>query len=158
MAASEPNKASAEKSAQAAFDVAARRRPLSVTYLALGVLTFAGIYLLRFIFSIQQQDFLGNLLPISPYYLSISGFIWLVVGVVIAAGLWFGKRWAARATQVSAFAFSAYYWIDRLLLTADGPGYNWLFSAIVNLLGLAIIYWMVSNRKARIFFGELNDR
>jgi hypothetical protein len=157
MATPERKMASVDDSAQSAYEVTTRRRPASVTYLALGVLTFAGIYLLRFILSIQQRDFLGNLLPISPGYLSISGIIWLVVGVVIAAGLWFGKRWAARATLVSAIVFSAYYWTDRLLLTADGPGYNWLFSAILNLLGLAIIYWMVSNRKARIFFGELND-
>jgi hypothetical protein len=137
---------------------ATRRRPASVTYLSLGVLTFAGIHLVRFILSFQLRNFLDDLLTIPPIYLSISGFVWLVVGVVVAAGLWFGKRWAALATLVASLAYTVYFWIDRLLFTADGPGYNWLFSAAANLLGLVIIYWMVSNPKAKIFFGDLNDR
>jgi hypothetical protein len=147
-----------EPGEQSSSEPSTRRRPASVTYLTLGVLTFAGINLVRFIFAFQQRDFLDDLLTIPPIYLSISGFVWLVVGVVVAAGLWFGKRWAALATLVVALAYTVYYWIDRLLFTADGSGYNWLFSAAANLLGLVIIYWMVSNPKAKIFFGDLNDR
>lgn len=138
--------------------VAARRRPTGVTLLAIGVLTFAGINLIRLVGSLQQREFLAGLLPISPFYLSISGLVWLVVGCILAWGLWLGRRWAIRATLVGVLAYSLYYWIDRLLLAAEKPGYNWIFSLVTNLLLLGIVYWVLNNRKAKIFFGELNDR
>jgi hypothetical protein len=138
--------------------VAARRRPTGVTLLAIGVLIFAGINLVRFIGSLQQREFLAGLLPISPFYLSISGLVWLVVGCILAWGLWLGRHWAVRATLVGVLAYSLYYWIDRLLLAAEKPGYNWLFSVVTNLLLLGIVFWVLNNRKAKIFFGELNDR
>ena len=137
---------------------AARRRPLSVTLLAIGVLIFAGTNLVRFVVSLQQREFLADLLTISPYFLTISGLVWFMVGAVLAWGIWFGKRWAARATLVGVLAYSIYYWVDRLLLAADKPGYNWLFSALANLLLMGIVYWALKNRKAKMFFGELNDR
>jgi len=135
-----------------------RHRPLSVTLLAIGVLIFAGINLVRLVVSLQQREFLAGLLPISPYYLSISGLVWLVVGLVIAWSLWTGRRWAAWVAMLGVLAYTIYYWLDRLLLAADKPGYNWLFSAVANLLLMGIVYWALNNRKARNFFGELNDR
>jgi hypothetical protein len=138
--------------------VTARRRPLSVTILAIGVLIFAGINLTRFVVSIQQHEYLASLLPISPYYLTISGLVWLVIGLILVWGIWSGRRWAVPATLAGALAYSLYYWVDRLLLAADKPGYNWLFSAAANLLLLGMVYWALKNRKAKLFFGELNDR
>jgi K+-sensing histidine kinase KdpD len=138
--------------------VAPSRRPFSVTLLAIGVLIFAGINLIRLVASLQQREFLAGLLPVSPLYFSISGLIWLVVASILAAGLWLGRRWAVRATLVGILAYSLYYWLDRLLLAAEKPGYNWLFSVVINLSLLGIVYWVLNNRKAKIFFGELDDR
>lgn len=135
-----------------------RRRPLSVTLLAIGVLIFAGINLIRVVASLQQREFLAGLLPVSPLYLSISGLVWLVVGLILAGGLLLGRHWAIRATLVGVLAYSLYNWLDRLLLAAEKPGYNWLFLVVTNLLLLGIVFWILNNRKAKIFFGELNDR
>jgi hypothetical protein len=136
--------------------VVTRRRPLSVTLLAIGVLIFAGINLIRVVASLQQREFLAGLLPISPLYLSISGLVWLVVGLILVWGLWLGRHWAIRATLLGVLAYSLYYWFNRLLLDAEKPGYNWLFSAAINLLLLGIVFWVLNNRKARVFFGAFN--
>jgi hypothetical protein len=69
--------------------------------------------------------------------------------------LWFGRGWAVRATQLAALAYSLYFWLDRIFL-AHGPGRNWLFVLAVNLLSLFIVFWMLSNRKAKAYFGVMH--
>lgn len=133
-----------------------RKRPLSVTLLAFGVLILAGINLLRFAVSLQQRVFLTRLLSVDPLYLSASGLVWTAIGLVLAWGLWLGRGWAVRGTQVAALAFSLYYWLDRLLIAASA-GRNWPFALVVNALLLVIVFWVLSNRKASAFFGVMHD-
>ena len=132
------------------------RRPLSVTLLAVGVLTLAGINLLRFAVSLQQRAFLSSLLPLEPLYLTISGLVWGLLGLLLAWGLWSGLSWAVRTTQVAVLVYSTYFWLDRIFL-ANGAGRNWLFALAVNLSLLVVVSWILSNRKAKAYFGALND-
>jgi hypothetical protein len=123
------------------------------------VLTVAVVYLIRFVLTIVNWDFLAELLPISPAYLAASGLVWGVALPPLAWGLWRGQGWAPRWTLIALLAFSLYYWCDRLLM----PGYpsrniNWLFSASLNLLLLAWSGWILSRPKARTFFGDLHER
>ncbi|MGW8251537.1 MAG: hypothetical protein ACWGO1_12905 [Anaerolineales bacterium] len=133
-----------------------RRRPLSVTLLVCGVLTLAGINFLRFAVSLQQWVFLNSTLPVNPLYLSASGLIWAVTGLVLAAGLWLRRAWAVRATQLAALAYSLYFWVDRIFI-AQGAGRNWLFVLAANLLFVFIVFWILSNRKAKAYFGAMHD-
>lgn len=128
-------------------------RPFSVTLLALGVLTLAGINLLRFVVSLQQRRFLAEILPISPLYLTTTGLIWGLIGAILALGLWAGWRWSVLGTALVSLAYSLYYWFDRLFVVAEGVGRNWLFALAVNLVLLAVVYWCLMNRKAKAFFG-----
>jgi len=132
--------------------------PFSVTLVALGVLILAGINLLRFIEALRQWQFLSTLLPISPLYLALSGLAWGGLGLSIVWGLWSGFRWAARALRWAALAYTLYYWIDRLTLSSPVAETNWLFAAVTNALILSLIFWILSRRKAKVFFGELHDR
>lgn len=135
-----------------------RPRPFSVTLLALGVLTLAGINLLRFVVSLQQWKFLTDILPISPVYLATTGLIWALVGLVLALGLWAGRRWSVAGTGLASLVYSLYYWLDHLFVVAEGMGRNWLFALALNLILLAVICWCLLNRKARTFFGVNYDR
>jgi hypothetical protein len=134
-----------------------RRRPLSVTLLALGVLTLAGINLLRFVVSLQQWDFLDSLLLVHPLYIAVTGIVWALAGLTMTYGLWFGKGWAVRGTQAITLLYSLYYWLDRLLFATSSGGYNWIFTLGVNILMVLLVFWILSNRKARAFFGAMND-
>lgn len=133
-----------------------RERPLSVTFLALGVLTLAGFNLLRFVVSLQQQEFLDSLLSVHPLYISATGLFWAVVGLSLTWGLWFGKGWSARGTQAAALLYSLYVWLDRLLVASDGSRYNWPFAVVVNIVLVVLVFWILSNRKAKAFFGAMH--
>jgi hypothetical protein len=135
------------------------RRPLSVTLLAGLVLIVAVVYFTRLARAILEWEFLLNLLPISPAYLAVSGLVWSVVFTCLAWGIWRGRAWALRWCWLALFAFSLYYWLDRLFM----PGYpgrntNWPFSLGANLLVLAWSGWVLSRPKARSFFGERYER
>jgi len=142
---------------QSAPHAAHARRPLSVTLLAVGVLILAGINLLRFAISLQQRAFLSSLLPLEPLYLTISGLVWALLGLLLVWGLWSGRGWAVRATQVAVLVYSTYFWLDRIFL-AQGAGRNWPFALAVNLSVLVIVFWILYNRKAKAYFGAMNDR
>jgi hypothetical protein len=133
-----------------------RRRPLSVTFLALGVLTLAGFNLLRFVVSLQQREFLDSLLTVHPLYITATGLVWAVVGFALTWGLWFGKGWSVRGTQAAALLYSLYFWLDRLLVASNDSRYNWPFAGIVNVLLVVLIFWILSNRKAKAFFGAMH--
>ncbi len=132
-------------------------RPCSVTLLTLGVLTIATINIIRFLFSLFQWEFLNEILPVSPAYLAVSGLVWSLVLLTQAWGLWRGYSWAPRLTLVTSLAYTLYYWLDRLYLTTNYGGQNWPFVLVFNIILLASIYWILSGRKTRAFFGELYE-
>jgi hypothetical protein len=135
------------------------RRPLGVTLFALLVLTFAVLNLLRLLQTIQNWDFLADLLNISPAYLLLSGLIWTVVGFPLALGIWRGWRLAYYLSPVILLSYSLYFWADRLLLS----GYperqqNWPFVAALNLIIIVWSLWVLTRPKAMAYFGELHER
>jgi hypothetical protein len=134
-----------------------RKRPLSVTFLALGVLTLAGFNLLRFIVSLQQWDFLDSLLSVHPLYIATTGLVWAAAGLVLTWGLWFGRGWSVRGAQAGVLLYSLYYWLDRLLVASVSGGYNWPFAVGVNIVLVGLVFWILSNRKAKAFFGAMHD-
>ena len=131
-------------------------RPFSVTLLALGVLTIATINLIRFALTLAQWQFLNEILLIPPLYLAISGLIWGLVWLPIAWGLWRGYGWVPRLTLLATLAYTLYYWLDRLLLS-NNAGSNWRFAIVFNIILITIIYWLLSRRKAKAFFGVKHE-
>jgi hypothetical protein len=131
-------------------------RPASVTYLAIAVLMIAGFNLLRFWNAFGDYEFLSSLLPFSPLYLVLGGLFWGLTGLVLFYGLWLGKRWAPIITLIAAFGYTLYYWLDRILLTSQGVGVNWLFVLIVNLILLTLIVWILNRSLARRYFGDIH--
>jgi hypothetical protein len=120
------------------------------------VLTLAGFNLLRCVVSLQQREFLDSLLTVHPLYITATGLVWAVVGLALTWGLWFGKGWSARGTQAAALLYSLYFWLDRLLVSSDGSRYNWPFAVVMNVLLVLLIFWILSNRKAKAFFGAMH--
>ncbi len=135
------------------------RRPFLVTLLAFLVLSVAVTNLVRLVQAAQQAAFLAQVLLVPPLYLMLSGLIWALCGVVLAAGLWLGKSWARPFFWLFFAAYSLYFWLDRLVL----PGYaernfNWPFLAGLNLALTVVCFLIFSRRSARAFFGEMHER
>jgi hypothetical protein len=125
---------------------------MSVTLLILGVLMISGINLLRFVQAIRQWEFLRELLSISPFYLAATGLFWGSLGLVTAWGLWRGQRWAPSITILAALTYTLYSWLDRLLLSGDGPGINWPFASALNAALLFLTAWILTRSRAKAFF------
>jgi hypothetical protein len=130
------------------------RRPGFVTLVVGLGLIFTALNWLRLVLAIQNWDVVAGRMVISPAFLAISGLIWGLVGLGLAAALWLGKPWAPLAACMVALIYSAYYWAIRLV----PPGYtgrnaNWPFALGANLLVLAWMVWSFSRPKVKSFYG-----
>ncbi|MBN1669361.1 MAG: hypothetical protein JW862_19890 [Anaerolineales bacterium] len=130
---------------------AKRKRPERLEFLALLVLVFALLNLLRVIETVQEWQLLENLpLSVSPLYLLLSGAIWALVGFILAAGIWWGWRPAWLGTQVACLAYGVYYWLDRWLLAEPNVlAVRWPFMLLLTILFLLFAFaslWLPAGR------------
>jgi hypothetical protein len=134
-------------------------RPLSVSLLCAVVLIVAVMNLVRLGQSLASWKFLETLLPVSPAYLAVTGLVWGVLGLLAAWRLWQGQSWARWFGLAFIISFSVYYWVDRLFLPGyPGRNFNWLFSAVMNLLLIALSIWILARTKAKKYFEATNER
>jgi hypothetical protein len=129
-------------------------RPLGVTLLAFGVLMIAGFNLVRGIQAAIQWQFLSPLLSGLPLYQGLSGFLWAVVGVPLAGGLWRGIPWAARLMRWATLLYSVYFWLDRLLLRRGAEPANLPFTLGLTALVITFVFWTLSKASVRAYFGD----
>lgn len=136
------------------------RRPWSVTWLAIGVLSLTGIHIIRLLQTIWHWDFLNTLpLSIPPLYFGITGLVWGISGLPSVWGLWRGKEWAPRYLWWITIIFLLYYWIDRTqLATSTFKKTNQPFAIGGTIFVLLLIYWIITRPRAKAFFGEMDDR
>jgi hypothetical protein len=134
------------------------RRPASVTWLAVGVLIVAGIYLLRAVLALRDWSFLASLPSVHPLYIFLTGLIWTLALLPALWGLWTGRAWAPRTIRAAVIVYLVYFWLDRLLLylpfRPDGTDTALPFWVLASLLGLALVFWMTGNKKTKAFFGR----
>ncbi len=136
----------------------ARKRPFSVTLLAVGVLIFTVLNWLRLIESIRQWDLLVSYpISVSPLYLAVSGACWGLAGLPLVWGLYFGCAWVLLPAKIAVPFYGAYYWIDKLWLAQPAAiATRWPFMAAVTLAALAFTFWTLTRPKARQFFRQAN--
>jgi hypothetical protein len=133
-------------------------RPLSVTLLIVVVLIFTGLNLLRLILTIQSWNFLASLLPVSPWYLALTGLVWTFLGCALIWGLWRRLSWAPVATRIVSAIYLLYYWIDRLFVANRwGLEASWPFTLVICLVLFLWILWLLNRRRIRNYFGVSYD-
>jgi hypothetical protein len=125
------------------------------------VLTFAGFHWIGLILAAQQWDFLrtigaqGSLLAGSlPAYQIARSLAWGLAGSVTGWGLWRGLHWAPGGLGGLLLAYSVYYWVDRLWVSAVGAGDSWPFWAISNAILLMLVWASLRRKPVRLYFGE----
>ena len=133
------------------------RRPRIVTLFVGLVLCFSAVNLLRFVLAWQTWELFAGQMWVSPAFLAVSGLVWFVVGLGVAAALWFGLHWAPLAAGAALVVYSVYFWAARLVPPGfTGRNSNGLFVFGVNVLVLAWAVWVYTRPKVRIFYGLLD--
>lgn len=132
------------------------RRPFSVTLLAIGVLTIAGIHLIRLFQTIQNWDFLAELPGVPPLYLALTGLAWAVVGFPLGILLWRGEPPALPTVRFMTAVYILYDWFNRLFTAYRSGnlaiGYAWGFSALITVILLVWVYWTISRPRVKAYF------
>jgi hypothetical protein len=133
------------------------RRPFSVTMLAVGVLTIAGVHLIRLFQAINNWGFLAELPGVSPLYLALTGFFWAAAGFPLGLALLLGLAAAPAAARLLAAVYTIYYWSNRLIAaftagSIQASGTAWGFAIILTVLFLGSVLWILSRPNVKAYF------
>jgi hypothetical protein len=124
-------------------------RPAGITLLAIVFLWWSawnGLRLFEAIYFWNALEEYGT----SSLYVVVSGGFWLFSGLFIVWGIWQRKAWGRSAAILGIVVYSAWYWVDRLVV--QKPHANWPFTLIVNLIFLILILVILNTRKIRHSF------
>jgi hypothetical protein len=114
------------------------KRPFGVTILLWLVLSLTAWSSLRLYSAIQWWDVLLEFAsPPGPWYIAISGGIWLIASLALLWGLWQATAWIRYAFLGAGASFTVWYWSDRFLFQISNT--NWLFALVTNILLLIIL-------------------
>ena len=129
-------------------------RPFWLSILAALFLFLAATGWLRFAEAWQNWDLLVKFaVKPAPLYLLLAGAAWGLAGLPVAAGLWFGRRWAVGAAWLAVAFYPLTYWLDRLLIARAPEALTaWPFALVVTLLWLGFAFISLSNRTVQRFF------
>jgi len=135
------------------------KRPKSVTWLAVGVLSLCIIYITRLGSTLQQWDYLSTLpLSIPPAYLLASGIIWSILPLPILWGLFTGKIWAPKVVGGFAVLYGLYFWVEQWLVKNNPLRMtNWSFYLAATIILLILVFWILSRKAVKAYFGEINE-
>jgi hypothetical protein len=116
-----------------------QKRSAVLIILSLVTLSISLLGWLRLLVATGDWDYLREVAPaVLPVYLAISGMIWAVIGMVSAVGIWFRKRWSLILLACAVASFTIWYWMDKLLLSANPETItNWAFSLVITICILA---------------------
>lgn len=136
-----------------------RKRPFSVTLLAVMVLTITIVHLVRFINALTMWSFLSTLPGKPPLYLALTGLIGSFAGIAIFWGLWTGKPNTPLATRIMTAVYLGYQWLEQFLAVRAGNEFkNWPFVTIATLIVLLFVLWTLSHSAAKVYFGEMHEQ
>jgi hypothetical protein len=123
--------------------------PIRISILAICLLWFTGLNGLRLGEAIYFWKTLEEY-RLSPFYISLSGGLWLIIGLMLVWGLWQRKAWGRIAVICGTAGYTFWYWFDRLVL--QEPQANWPISLIANIILLLMIIYILFSRKTRLFY------
>jgi hypothetical protein len=93
-----------------------------------------------------------------PVYVIVTGGLWAVCGLVILASFWRRAAWADKALLITALAYAAWLWLDRLLVQPRLPG-NWRFLVLANAAALLFTVLVALDPRNRYYLGrEAHER
>jgi len=117
-----------------------RKRPFGVTLLLWMVLSLLAWGAVRFFAALRWWDVLIEFRSaLSPWYLSITGAGWSLVGCVLLAVAFFGKKWTHRAILTSILIWLIEYWIERVFYESARANLPFAVTGSIVILCITLI-------------------
>jgi hypothetical protein len=118
-----------------------RRRPITVTILAILVLIIATTNLIRFWAAIQNWETLVSIgVKPGPGYFALTGLVWGLTGSWLVWVVWQGRPGCKKAIIVFSGLYLLYFWLDRLVFQNHIPPQNTPFVAGI---GILVVFYTV---------------
>jgi len=134
------------------------RRPFSVTLVILGVLSIAGINLIRLVQTIRSWNFLAQFKGVSPFYMAASGLFWSLLSLLLVMCMWRGTRLTYSLLPPAAVLYVLFIWLDSSLvggrLDLASNSSTWPFKAGLSLFVLVFLFWTFSRSTVKTYFGR----
>jgi len=131
-----------------------RGRPTGIKVLSIILFLISLFYLLKLSQVILQWSNLENLqLTTTPFYLAADSIVWCVSAIILAWGIWVGRRWAGPTTLIMSFTYSCAFWIDRIWIAEpEGLAQRWPINLLLTILGLGMILLIINRKSSRDYF------
>jgi hypothetical protein len=114
------------------------------------VLSLSALNLIRFGAALTQWETLVEFAPRpGPLYILLTGLTWAVVGFPLFTGLWLERPAGYRAALPASLAYSAYYWLDRLLFQVRPEPSNWPAALAVTIVLLCLATFVTFHPRTR---------
>jgi len=111
------------------------KRPLTVTILAIVVLTIPVMNLIRLWAVIRYWETLTKMgMRPGPLYIAMTGLFWSIAGMGLFWSLWTGRSYSKIAALILVPSYMIYYWVDRLAFQNYVPRENVPFSLAATIL------------------------
>jgi len=92
---------------------------------------------------------------LSSLYLSITGVVWIVAGLVLLWALFSGKMWARLAIPLAILLWITEYWVERLFF--ESARANFFFALIASMILLVVTFISAFHERTRRFFIRSED-
>jgi len=114
------------------------KRPFSVTILLWLVLSLTAWSALRLYSAIRWRNELIEFAALpGPWYIAVSGGVWLIASLALLWGMWQTKTWIRYALLGTGAGFTVWFWCDRFLFQSSRT--NGTFALTTNILLLIIL-------------------
>lgn len=127
-----------------------------VTVLFIGVLTSAGMHLLRTIYAIQNWIWLQNILGGIVYYMLFSGLTFFLLSLIILLLMIQRNHRIQLYLTIYIILIICAYWFDRLVLSIGESHRNIPFVFGLQLFILLIYVLLMRSKGVKAYFGEKN--
>lgn len=138
-------------------DAAKNPRPKIVTLLSIGTLVFSCYHLLRLSQILSHWEILTDL-PLSqePAMQVMDSMVWSGTGVLVAASLWQGKRWAWTGSLLYGITYTVIQWIKYIWIFEPAALQDrWPVNLALTIIGLGGLAAILNLKSTRSYFGKI---
>jgi hypothetical protein len=132
-------------------------RPKGITVLSMLLIIFSLFQIIRIFLVITRWNLLSSLnMTFSPLLQGGEGFLWALCGLILAWGLWKGKRWSPLSLVIACLIFAIFSWIKLVFISEPIVlQTRWPVNLLVTILGLGSLFGFLNLKSTQSYLGKI---